>query len=96
MDASDYQDYVCQLEAKLQRLQVNFIAQQDEKAQLIGPLLAITMLVKSDLLPFARDRYSSIMVGPQWKMAEDYVLVLRDEVEFMLTGPNNYYKRQVG
>ncbi len=96
MDASDYQDYVCQLEARLQRLQTDFIAQHDENAQLVGPLLAITMLVKSDLLPFARDRYSTIISGPQWKMAEDYVLGLREEVEFMLAGPSHYYKRQTG
>jgi len=96
MDAPDYQDYVCKLEARLQRLQGNFIAQHDENAQLIGPLLAITMLVKSDLLPFARDRYSCMADGAQWKMAEDYVLALRDDVEFMLAGPAAFHNRKTG
>lgn len=93
MEASDYQSYVVDLEARLQKLQTEYIEQQDEAAQLIGPLLAITMLVRSDLLPFAQERYQAIISGPQWKIAEDHVLHLKDEVEFMLAGPVNFMKR---
>jgi len=75
------------LESRLQKLQQEYLAQHNENAQLIGPLLAITMLVRSDLLPFAQERYQSVVSGPMWKIAEDHVLALRDEVEFMLAGP---------
>ncbi len=96
MDTSDYINFVCDLEARLQTLQSSYIAQQDENAQLVGPLLAITMLVKSDLLPFARDRYLTMVDGPKWKVAEDHLLALRDDVEFMLAGPVAYHNRLVG
>ena len=95
MDTSEYQEFVSDLESRLQILQKNYIAQQDDNAQLVGPLLAITMLVKSELLPFARDRYLTLIDGPQWKVAEDYVLDLKDEVEFMLAGPVVYHNRRV-
>ncbi|OUR66920.1 hypothetical protein A9Q73_06455 [Bermanella sp. 47_1433_sub80_T6] len=96
MDTSEYLAFVSDLEGRLQTLQKNYIAQQDDNAQLVGPLLAITMLVKSELLPFARDRYLAIVDGPQWKVAEDHVLALRDDVEFMLAGPVVYHNRHVG
>ncbi len=95
MDASAYGDFVAELEQRLHTLQSNYINQQDENAQLVGPLLAITMLVKSDLLPFARDRYMAIVDGPQWKIAEDHVLGLRDEVEFILAGPVAFKHRKL-
>ncbi len=94
MDASAYGDFVVDLEQRLHTLQSNYINQKDDKAQLVGPLLAITMLVKSDLLPFARDRYMAIVDGPQWKIAEGQVLDLRDEVEFILAGPVAFKQRK--
>jgi hypothetical protein len=96
MDTSEYQLFVSDLESRLQILQKNYIAQKDDNAQLVGPLLAIAMLVKSELLPFARDRYLTMIDGPQWKMAEDHVLALKGEVEFMLAGPVEYHNRRVG
>ncbi len=96
MDTSEYRAFVCDLEARLHMLQNNYIAQQDDTAQLIGPLLAITMLVKSELLTFARERYQAVMVGPQWKVAEDHILELKSEVELMLTGPVAFHNRQAG
>ena len=96
MDAVDYRSYVMDLETRLQKLQTEYLEQQDETAQLIGPLLAVTMLVRSDLLPFAQERYQAIVSGPQWKIAEDHVLRLKEEVEFMLAGPINFMNRQAG
>lgn len=96
MDVAEYNLYVLSLEKRLQTLQKEYIAHQNETAQLIGPLLAVTMLVKSDLLPFARDRYKAIMKGPQWKVAEDHVLALREEVEVMLAGPGAFARRKQG
>ena len=96
MEAVDYPLYVQNLEERLQTLQSEYISRQNDNAQLIGPLLAITMLVRSDLLTFAQERYAAIMGGPQWKIAEDHVLELRDEVELMLTGPAAFQKRKVG
>ena len=94
MEVADYRSYVMDLEARLQTLQTEYLEQQNDAAQLIGPLLAITMLVKSDLLPFAQERYQAIVSGPQWKIAEDHVLDLKEEVEFMLAGPINFMNRQ--
>ena len=94
MEVADYRSYVMDLEARLQTLQTEYLEQQNDAAQLIGPLLAITMLVKSDLLPFAQERYQAIVSGPQWKIAEDHVLALKEEVEFMLAGPINFMNRQ--
>ncbi|NVK39540.1 MAG: hypothetical protein HWE18_16575 [Gammaproteobacteria bacterium] len=96
MDVAQYQSFVVDLEQRLQTLQNEYIASKSDTAQLIGPLLAITMLVKSDLLPFARDRYQAIVSGPQWKIAEDHVLQLRDEVEIMLAGPGAFARRKQG
>lgn len=96
MDVSDYQAYVKDLELRLQKLQAEYISRQDSNAQLIGPLLAITMLVNNDSLGFAQERYSSLMGGPQWKIAEDHLLELRDEVEFILAGPVVFHSRQTG
>lgn len=96
MDVVEYQSFVADLEQRLQTLQNEYIASKNEAAQLIGPLIAITMLVKSDLLPFARDRYQVIVKGPQWKVAEDHVLELRKEVELMLSGPSAFTKRKQG
>ena len=53
------------------------------------------MLVKSGLLPFARDRYTAIVDGPQWKVADDHVLDLRSEVESMLAGPVAFNHRKL-
>jgi hypothetical protein len=94
MDISDYQDYVQDLESRLHRLQDEYISCQDSNAQLVGPLLALTMLVNKNLLGFAQERYSSIMIGPQWKIAEDYLLELRGEVETMLAGPVAFKNRK--
>jgi len=96
MEVADYRAYVMDLESRLKTLQTEYLADQDNNAQLIGPLLAITMLVKNDSLPFAQERYQAIVNGPQWKIAEDHVLSLRDEVEFMLAGPVNFMNRQAG
>ncbi|MAA70641.1 MAG: hypothetical protein CL679_02815 [Bermanella sp.] len=96
MDVAEYQAFVMGLEQRLQTLQSEYIAEQNEDAQLIGPLLAITMLVKSDLLPFARDRYEVIVKGPQWKIAADHILDLRKEVEHMLAGPIAFKPRKQG
>ncbi|MEY8205733.1 MAG: hypothetical protein RPR40_11780 [Bermanella sp.] len=96
MDTANYLAFVCELEDRLLTLQKNYIAQQDDNAQLVGPLLAITMLVRSELLPFARERYQAIEDGPKWKIAEDHLLALRADVEFMLAGPVVYHNRLVG
>ncbi len=96
MDASNFMEYVADLELRLQTIQQEFLATQNEKAQLIGPLLAITMLVRSDLIPFARDRYKAMSDGPGWKMADDYLLSLREEVEMILAGPMTYQKQSNG
>lgn len=95
MDVSDYQNYVQDLESRLKKLQTEYISQQNTNAQLVGPLLAITMLVNNDSLGFAQERYDSLISGPQWKIAEDHILELRHEVEFMLTGPIAFHTRQV-
>lgn len=79
---------------RLQALQNEYINRQDEKAQLVGPLVAITMLIRSDLLPFARDRYSAIVTGPLWRVAEEHILDLRNEVERLLEGPISYEAQQ--
>lgn len=91
-----YDEYVEELYNRLQKLQNHYIAEQNPNAQMVGPLLALTMLVKSDLLPFARDRYKSMEMGPQWKIAEDHLLELRSDVESMLAGPNAFYNRKAG
>jgi len=96
MDVAQYKAFVVDLEQRLQGLQNEYIADQNEDAQLIGPLLAITMLVKSDLLPFARDRYEAIVKGPQWKIADDHILLLRQDVESMLAGPVAFKQRKQG
>jgi len=96
MDVQEYHLYVLDLEQRLQTLQNEYIACKNQSAQLIGPLLAITMLVKSDLLPFARDRYQAIVNGPDWKIAEDHILDLREEVEFMLAGPGAFIRQKQG
>lgn len=96
MDVQEYHLYVLDLEHRLQTLQNEYIASRNEAAQLIGPLLAITMLVKSDLLPFARDRYQAIVNGPDWKIAEDHILQLRAEVESMLEGPGAFIQQKQG
>jgi hypothetical protein len=96
MDVAEYKSFVVNLEQKLQGLQNEYIEDQNEDAQLIGPLLAITMLVKSDLLPFARDRYQVIIKGPKWKIAEDHILSLRQDVEDMLAGPVAFKQRKQG
>lgn len=96
MDVAQYQTFVVELEHRLQALQNEYIASKDDAAQLVGPLLAITMLVKSDLLPFARDRYQAIVNGPQWKIAEDHILQLRNDVEVMLEGPGAFARRKQG
>lgn len=96
MDVQEYHLYVLNLEQRLQTLQNEYIASRNDTAQLIGPLLAITMLVKSDLLPFARDRYQAIINGPDWKIAEDHILKLREEVEYMLAGPGAFIKQNQG
>jgi hypothetical protein len=96
MDVSDYQAYVQDLEVRLHRLQTEYISRQDTNAQLVGPLLAITMLVNNDSLGFAQERYASLIGGPQWKIAEDHLLELRDEVEFMLAGPVVFHTRKTG
>lgn len=96
MSVQDYQDFVMDLERRLQTIQQEFIAQNNPSAQMVGPLLAIAMLVKSDLLPFARDRYLAMEDGPQWKIADDYLLSLKAEVEFMLAGPGAFHGRNVG
>ncbi|MFT7111191.1 MAG: hypothetical protein ACI843_002871 [Psychrobacter glaciei] len=94
MEISDYQIFVEDLESRLHRLQNEYIHSQDPNALLLGPLLALTMLVKQGSLEFAQDRYSSMMGGPQWKIADDHLLDLRAEVEFMLAGPLVYNKRK--
>lgn len=94
MNVSDYQSYVQDLESRLKKLQAEYIGRQNTNAQLIGPLLAITMLVNSNSLDFAQERYGSLVGGPQWKIAEDHILELRNEVEFMLTGPVAFHTRQ--
>ncbi|MGK0445795.1 MAG: hypothetical protein ACJA1U_002747 [Bermanella sp.] len=96
MDVAEYHAFVADLEQRLQSLQSEYIADQNDAAQLVGPLLAITMLVKSDLLPFARDRYQVIVKGPQWKIAEDHILGLRQDVENMLAGPVAFKPRKQG
>jgi len=96
MDVSDYQNYVQDLESRLQKLQTEYIGRQNTNAQLIGPLLAITMLVNNDSLGFAQERYASLINGPQWKIAEDHILDLRQEVESMLAGPVAFHTRQTG
>jgi hypothetical protein len=96
MDVAQYQAFIVTLEHRLQSLQNEYIQDQNEDAQLIGPLLAITMLVKSDLLPFARDRYEVIVKGPQWKIAKDHILDLRQDVETMLAGPAVFSQRKQG
>ena len=90
MESSNYQQDVEDLMQRLQSLQTEYISRQDDTAQLVGPLVAITMLVKSDLIPFARDRYRAIVKGHQWKIAEDHILGLRSEVEAILAGPSAY------
>lgn len=90
MESSNYQQDVEDLMQRLQALQTEYINRENESAQLIGPLLAITMLIKSDLIPFARDRYQAIVKGHQWKIAEDHILGLRREVEAILVGPGAY------
>jgi hypothetical protein len=94
MEISDYQTYVADLESRLHRLQDEYINSRDPNALLLGPLLALTMLVQQNSLEFAQDRYSSMMGGPQWKIADDHLLDLRAEVEFMLAGPLVFNKRQ--
>ena len=94
MDPLDYQKDLDDLMHRLQALQAEYIKRQNDTAQLVGPLVAITMLIKSDLLPFARDRYSAIVTGPQWKIAEDHILALRSEVESLLAGPSAYVAQQ--
>lgn len=96
MDVSEYQLYVQGLESRLHQLQTEYINQQDANAQLVGPLLAITMLVNKDSLSFAQERYKAIVFGPQWKIAEDHLLDLRSEVEFMLAGPVAFHSRKTG
>ncbi|WP_396587615.1 hypothetical protein [Bermanella sp. R86510] len=96
MASPEYDAFVEQLYTRLQILQNQYIHDQHENAQLVGPLLALTMLVKSDLLPFARDRYSAMVAGPQWRIADDHLVELRQEVEVMLKGPNAFAQRQVG
>ena len=93
MEATNFMEYVTDLEQRLQTIQQEFLASHSEKAQLVGPLLAITMLVKSDLIPFARDRYAAMSEGAAWKMADDYLLSLRSEVELILAGPMIYQKQ---
>lgn len=90
MESSNYQQDVDDLMNRLQALQTEYINRKNESAQLIGPLLAITMLIKSDLTPFARDRYQAIVKGHQWQIAEDHILGLRREVEAILAGPAAY------
>ena len=96
MEIAEYHAFVTQLEQRLKTLQNEYIADHNTDAQLIGPLLALTMLVKSDLLPFARDRYAVIVKGPQWKIADDHILQLRQEVELMLAGPSAFMQRKLG
>ncbi|MGR6873578.1 hypothetical protein ACU6U9_15010 [Pseudomonas sp. HK3] len=96
MDIAEYQTFVAKLEQQLQALQNEYIADQNKNAQLVGPLLALTMLVKSDLLPFAQDRYQVIVKGPQWKIADDHILQLRQDVETMLAGPGMFTQRKQG
>lgn len=96
MDIAQYQEFVTQLEKKLQTLQNEYIESHNMEAQLVGPLLALTMLVKSDLLPFAQDRYQAIIKGPQWKIADDHILQLRQDVETMLAGPGVFMQRKQG
>jgi hypothetical protein len=94
MDVSDYQAYVQDLETRLRRLQTELISSQDSNAQLVGPLLAITMLVNKNSLGFAQERYTSLIVGPQWKIADDHFLDLKEEVELMLAGPVVFHTRK--
>lgn len=96
MSVQDYQDFVMDLEKRLQVIQQEFITQNNPSAQLVGPLLAIAMLVKSDLLPFARDRYLAMVDSPQWKIADDYLLSLKAEVEYMLAGPGAFKNSHMG
>jgi len=90
MESSNYQQDVEDLMQRLQSLQSEYINRKNDSAQLVGPLVAITMLVKSDLIPFARDRYQAIVKGHQWQIAEDHILSLRSEVEAILAGPSAY------
>lgn len=91
----DYLSYTDDLERRMQILQKEYLATQDERALLLGPLLAITSLAKNNLLPFARDRYSSIMNETMWKIADDDMLAFRQEVELVLSGPSAFVSHRM-
>lgn len=91
----DYLAYTDELEKRMQVLQKEYLATQDERALMIGPMLAITSLAKNNLLPFARDRYKSIMNETLWKIADDDMLAFRKEVELVLAGPSAFVSQRM-
>jgi len=86
----DYLTFTEELERRMQVIQKEYLDTRDERALMLGPLLAITSLSKNNLLPFARDRYKSIMNETQWKIADDELLAFREQVEIVLAGPSAF------
>ncbi len=91
----DYIAFTDDLERRMQVLQKEYLATRDERALMLGPLLAITSLSKNNLLPFARDRYKSVMNETQWKIADDEMLAFREQVEIVLAGPSAFVSHRL-
>ena len=92
----DYLAYTENLDHRMQVLQKEYLATQDERALLLGPLLAINGLARNNQLLFARERYQSITNETQWKIADDMMLDFREEVERVLAGPGSFAQLKLG
>lgn len=92
----DYIAYTEDLEHRMQVLQKEYIATGDERALLLGPLLAVNALARNNQLLFARERYQVIAHDTPWKVADDMMLSFREEVECVLAGPGSFAQLKTG